>query len=84
MLDLAQHVTQSATSVSQAVTLIHTHLLANYRYNLDVPSLQSAHPLEDFLLTRKTGYCEHYATAMVVLAPRHRHSGSTGHGIPCD
>ncbi|MBK9110375.1 MAG: transglutaminase domain-containing protein [Nitrospira sp.] len=42
-------------------------MLANYRYNLDVPSLQSAHPLEDFLLTRKTGYCEHYATAMVVL-----------------
>lgn len=67
ILDLAQRVTQPATTVSQAVSLIHTHLLANYRYNLDVPSLQSAHPLEDFLLTRKTGYCEHYATAMVVL-----------------
>ncbi|HRC42998.1 MAG TPA: DUF3488 and transglutaminase-like domain-containing protein [Nitrospira sp.] len=60
IVDLAHRVTQPATSVSQAVTLIHAHLLANYRYNLDVP-------LEDFLLTRKTGYCEHYATAMVVL-----------------
>jgi transglutaminase-like putative cysteine protease len=67
IVDLAHRVTQPATSVSQAVSLIHSHLLANYRYNLDVPSLQSAHPLEDFLLTRKTGYCEHYATAMVVL-----------------
>lgn len=67
IVELARHVTQPAGSVFHAVTLIHTHLLADYRYNLDVPSLQSAHPLEDFLLTRKTGYCEHYATAMVVL-----------------
>ncbi len=67
IVNLAHRVTQPATSVSQAISLIHSHLLANYRYNLDVPSLQSAHPLEDFLLTRKTGYCEHYATAMVVL-----------------
>ncbi len=67
VIDLARRVTQPATSVSETVRLIHTHLLTNYRYNLDVPSLQSAHPLEDFLLTRKTGYCEHYATAMVML-----------------
>ncbi len=65
--ELAREVTQPATSVAQAVALLHTHLLTHYRYNLDVPSLQSAHPLEDFLLTRKTGYCEHYATAMVVM-----------------
>ena len=67
VVDLARRVTQPATSVLQAVNLIRTHLLTTYRYSLDVPSLQSAHPLEDFLLTRKTGYCEHYATAMVVL-----------------
>ena len=24
-------------------------------------------PVEDFLFTRKTGHCDHYATAMVVL-----------------
>lgn len=65
--DLARQITQPATTVAQAVSLVHTHLLTNYRYSLDVPSLQSAHPLDDFLLTRKTGYCEHYATAMVVL-----------------
>lgn len=65
--DLARRVTQPSTSVLETVHLIRTHLLTNYRYNLDVPSLQSAHPLEDFLLTRKTGYCEHYATAMVML-----------------
>ncbi|MBI4000562.1 MAG: DUF3488 domain-containing protein, partial [Nitrospira defluvii] len=67
IIDLARRVTQPATSVLETVHLIRTHLLTTYRYNLDVPSLQSAHPLEDFLLTRKTGYCEHYATAMVML-----------------
>ncbi len=67
IVDLARQITQPATSVMQAVSLVHTHLLTSYRYSLDVPSLQSAHPLDDFLLTRKTGYCEHYATAMVVL-----------------
>ena len=67
IIDLAHRVTRPATSVSEAVQLIRAHLLATYRYNLDVPSLESAHPLEDFLLTRKTGYCEHYATAMVML-----------------
>ena len=67
VLELARQVTRPATSIAQAVALVHTHLLTHYRYNLDVPSLQSAHPLEDFLLTRKTGYCEHYATAMVVM-----------------
>jgi len=67
IVDLARQITQPATSVMQAVSLVHTHLLTSYRYSLDIPSLQSSHPLDDFLLTRKTGYCEHYATAMVVL-----------------
>lgn len=67
VLELARQITQPATSIAQAVALLHTHLLTHYRYNLDVPSLESPHPLEDFLLTRKTGYCEHYATAMVVM-----------------
>ena len=67
IIELARQITKPATSVAQAVALVHTHLLAHYRYNLDVPSLQSSHPLEDFLLTRKTGYCEHYATAMVIM-----------------
>ncbi|MGC3975448.1 MAG: DUF3488 and transglutaminase-like domain-containing protein [Nitrospira sp.] len=67
VLELARQITRPATSVAQAVAMVHTHLLTHYRYNLDVPSLQSPHPLEDFLLTRKTGYCEHYATAMVMM-----------------
>ena len=38
-----------------------------YQYTLDVGGHRSDSPLDDFLFTRKTGYCEHYATAMVIL-----------------
>jgi protein-glutamine gamma-glutamyltransferase len=46
---------------------IKQHLLSHYAYSLDVGSTPSASPLEEFLFTRKTGYCEHYATAMAVM-----------------
>ncbi len=46
---------------------VERHLRQNYRYSLDVGTTVSASPVEDFLFTRKTGYCEHYATAMVVM-----------------
>jgi hypothetical protein len=42
-------------------------LLTGYRYSLDLETTTSARPIEDFLFTRKTGYCEHYATAMVLM-----------------
>jgi len=65
--ELARRITSSSTSIAQTVAQVRNHLLTQYRYSLDVPSLESSHPLEDFLLTRKSGYCEHYATAMVVM-----------------
>ena len=46
---------------------IQQHLLENYRYSLEADTTTLSHPLEEFLFTRKTGYCEHYATAMVVM-----------------
>ena len=63
--DLAQRIArQAVTPYGQAVA-IQRHLLENYRYSLDVETATLSHPLEEFLFTRKTGYCEHYATAMV-------------------
>ena len=43
------------------------HLLSNYAYSLEVGTTSSGHPIDEFLFTRKTGYCEHYATAMVLM-----------------
>ena len=67
MADLAHRVTQEATTPFERVLAIHQHLLENYRYSLESETATLSHPLEEFLFTRKTGYCEHYATAMVVM-----------------
>ncbi|HEY6085261.1 MAG TPA: DUF3488 and transglutaminase-like domain-containing protein [Nitrospira sp.] len=64
---LSQLVTRQAVTPYDQITSIHRHLLRNYQYSLDVETTTSLHPLEDFLFTRKTGYCEHYATAMVIM-----------------
>ena len=65
--DLAHHVSQDATTPFGRTMAIQQHLLENYRYSLEADTATLSHPLEEFLFTRKTGYCEHYATAMVVM-----------------
>jgi protein-glutamine gamma-glutamyltransferase len=65
--DLAHHVTQQAATLLGKTMAIQQHLLENYRYSLEADTATLSHPLEEFLFTRKTGYCEHYATAMVVM-----------------
>ena len=65
--DLAHRVTQQATTPFGRTLAIQQHLLENYRYSLEGDTATLSHPLEEFLFTRKTGYCEHYATAMVVM-----------------
>ena len=64
---LAREITQSKTSAYEKAQAIEAYLSRNYRYSLDIPSGVQRRPLEEFLFERKTGYCEHYATAMVVL-----------------
>ncbi len=65
--DLAYRVSQQATTPFERTVAIQQHLLENYRYSLEADTTMLSHPLEEFLFTRKTGYCEHYATAMVVM-----------------
>ena len=65
--ELAQAVTRDVTTPYRTTIAIKEYLLSHYAYSLDVGSMLSVDPLKDFLFTRKTGYCEHYATAMVVM-----------------
>jgi Transglutaminase-like enzymes, putative cysteine proteases len=65
--DLAHAVTRDIATPYGMTIAIKQHLLAHYAYSLDVGSTPSASPLEEFLFTRQTGYCEHYATAMAVM-----------------
>ena len=65
--ELAQAMTMATTTPHGMAIAIRDSLLGNYQYTLDVGGHRSDSPLDDFLFTRKTGYCEHYATAMVIL-----------------
>lgn len=64
---LARDIAQTQRSIYEKATAIQTYLTHNYRYSLDAPLAEQDQPLEEFLFSRKTGYCEHYATAMVIL-----------------
>ena len=65
--ELARHVTDPVSSTSEKSAAVLTHLLSNYSYSLEADARGSDHPIDEFLFTRKTGYCEHYATAMVLM-----------------
>ncbi|TAL11610.1 MAG: DUF3488 domain-containing protein [Nitrospirae bacterium] len=64
---LAREVAGDARTPYERARAVERHLQQKYQYSLDVSTAVSASPVEDFLFTRKTGYCEHYATAMVVM-----------------
>lgn len=65
--ELAGRVTDQVSSTYEKTAAVLTHLLSNYTYSLDADTSASNHPIEEFLFSRKTGYCEHYATAMVLM-----------------
>lgn len=65
--ELARAVSEPKGTPYEKAVAIQDHLSQNYRYSLDAPLAAQAHPLEEFLFIRKTGYCEHYATAMVMM-----------------
>jgi transglutaminase-like putative cysteine protease len=64
---LARTITSASRTQFERVQAIERYLRRNYQYSLDVGTAVSNSPIEDFLFVRKTGYCEHYASAMVVL-----------------
>lgn len=64
---LAKQVTEQARTPYDRIVAVEGHLRNGYRYSLDIGMTASANPVEEFLFVRKTGYCEHYATAMVLL-----------------
>ena len=65
--DLARQVTDGVGTPYGKATAVLNHLLSNYAYSLEADTTTSSHPIDEFLFTRKTGYCEHYATAMVLM-----------------
>lgn len=64
---LAAQVSGAAPTVLGKVRAVERFLRATYRYTLDTGADEVGAPLETFLFDRKSGYCEHYATAMVIM-----------------
>ena len=65
--DLARQIVQPTASPYDMAVSVERHLKQGYEYSLDLGTASTVNPVEDFLFVRKTGYCDHYATAMVVL-----------------
>lgn len=64
---LARSVTDKSRTIFEKSRDIETYLKKNYRYSLDVAPPEAGTVMEDFIFSRKTGYCEHFATAMVLM-----------------
>lgn len=68
VLDLAQEVVGEAPSYYDRARAIERYL-RTYPYNLDIPEPPTDHDLVDyFLFELQEGYCDYYASAMVVMA----------------
>ena len=66
---LAMQITNGITNPYDKAKAIETYLRTNYPYDLEVPAPPANQDVADyFLFDLKKGYCDYYATAMVVLA----------------
>ncbi|HDQ34960.1 MAG TPA: transglutaminase domain-containing protein, partial [Chloroflexi bacterium] len=69
VLTLARDLTATAPTPYDRAMAIQTYLRETYPYTLDVPFPPAGHDVADyFLFELREGYCDYYATAMVVLA----------------
>lgn len=65
--ELAETLTRGATSTYEMARRIERHLQTNYQYSLDLQPVLEGDPVADFLFNTRTGHCEYFASAMVLL-----------------
>ncbi|MNI01472.1 Protein-glutamine gamma-glutamyltransferase [compost metagenome] len=66
--ELAQQVTAGLQGNYDKVSAIAQYLKTNYSYSLDAPTRPgNSDFVSHFLFVDRTGYCEHFSTAMVVM-----------------
>ncbi|MBI2681610.1 MAG: DUF3488 domain-containing protein [Acidobacteriales bacterium] len=64
--ELAESITRNVQSPYEKAAAIEGYLLKNFTYTLQLES-GGDDPLADFLLVRKRGHCEYFASAMAIL-----------------
>lgn len=66
--ELARRATRGAATAGEKARALERYLRENYSYSLSPPvPAKGVTPIEDFLFNSKKGYCEHYATSMVLM-----------------
>ncbi len=65
--ELAKKITSSDKNVYDKAESIKEYLIENMNYTITLENGTAGFPLEDFLFKNKSGHCEYFATAMVVL-----------------
>ncbi|MGC9099743.1 MAG: transglutaminaseTgpA domain-containing protein [Caldisericum sp.] len=63
IIELAKSITQNAHNQTEKINLIINYLRTNNEYSLN----PTAKNIDDFILNHSSGYCEHFATAFVIL-----------------
>ncbi len=64
---LVATIVQSGGDPRQRVEAIEQYLMVNFSYTLDIPR-SNGDPLLEFLFNRKSGHCQYFASAMVLMA----------------
>lgn len=65
---LSKDITQGLKNNLEKASKIENYLKTNYSYSLKTTApAAGVSPIEDFLFRTKIGYCEHYATSMVLM-----------------
>ncbi len=68
IISFARSITGGGSSNLEKVLAIETYLKRNYAYSLFTsPPPAGMSVLEDFLFNSKKGFCEHYASSMVIM-----------------
>lgn len=70
--DLAQEVASGVPTLLGVARAIQSHLQANFTYSVEGEGVAVRDPVSNFLLNSRTGSCEHFASAMVLML---RHLG---------
>lgn len=64
---LARRIVKADDSPERKTDQVEKYLQKNYSYSLEPSAIHSPQPLASFLFQNKSGHCEYFATAMVVL-----------------
>ena len=68
-IELAHKITGGSSFELQKIMKIQNYLMGDYKYDLDAPRApRGRNAVDFFLFESKSGFCEHFASAMAVLA----------------